>query len=173
MAKYVELRRHTASDGDRLTEQGVRDAVAIGRRLTRQYDLLVSSGAQRATQTLACMLAGCSVVQECGVVVDADFRSEVEERWFAAAKASGGGDLETFRTVDPELVDAEARRFGAALRRIFDGLPEGGRALVVGHSPMQETAVLGLVGEVVAPISKGAGVRVTSEGGGFHVEPLP
>src|SRR5215217_4242258 len=52
MARYVELRRHTDSEGDALTEEGVRAALAMGGRLTGGYELLVSSGAQRATQTL-------------------------------------------------------------------------------------------------------------------------
>jgi hypothetical protein len=47
MVRYVELRRHTDSDGDALTEEGVRAALDIGRRLHGGYELLVSSGAQR------------------------------------------------------------------------------------------------------------------------------
>jgi hypothetical protein len=31
--RYVELRRHTDNDGDRLTEQGIADAEAIGREV--------------------------------------------------------------------------------------------------------------------------------------------
>jgi hypothetical protein len=58
----------------------------------------------------------------------------------------------------------------AALRRVLDALPEGGRALVVGHSPTNEAAVLGLVGEVVEPISKGEGVLVVEEDGALRVE---
>src|SRR5439155_27193075 len=57
MARYVELRRHTDADGDVLTQEGVRAATEIGARLRGGYDLLVSTGAQRATQTLACFLA--------------------------------------------------------------------------------------------------------------------
>jgi hypothetical protein len=38
------------------------------------------------------------------------------------------------------------------------GLPEGGRALVVGHSPTTETAVLGLAGQLVLPLGKGEGI---------------
>jgi broad specificity phosphatase PhoE len=56
MAKYVELRRHTDADGDVLTSDGVQAALEIGSRLTGDYELLVSTGAQRATQTLACLL---------------------------------------------------------------------------------------------------------------------
>src|SRR2546425_4666088 len=74
MAKTVELRRHTASDGDLLTPDGVAAAVAIGERLNGAYDLVVSSGAQRATQTLACFLAGLGRPQPSGVTVDGGFR---------------------------------------------------------------------------------------------------
>ena len=133
---------------------------------------MVSSGAQRATQTLACFLAGLGQRLTSGVTVDAAFRSSQEERWFKAAKLTGGGLLETFMEAAPDLVAGEAKTMGAALRRIFDRLPEGGRALVVGHSPMQETATYGLTGIVVEPISKGAGVLVVQERAAYRVEPL-
>lgn len=172
MVKTVELRRHTASDGDRLTPEGVQAAVDIGSRLGDRYDLLISSGAQRATQTLACFLAGRGKRFDCGVTVDEEFRSKVEERWFAAARQSGGGGLASIRHVDEDLVVSEAGRFARALRRVFDSLPEGGRALVVGHSPMHEVAVYGLTGEIVGSISKGAGVSVVQDGGRFRAQPL-
>src|ERR1700716_1072148 len=120
MAKTVELRRHAASDGDVLTPEGVAAALEIGTRRRGRYNMLVSSGAQRATQTLASILAGMGERQPAGVTVDPSFRSEVEERWMAAARASGGGGLETFRQTDPELVESEASRFGDALRRVFE-----------------------------------------------------
>ena len=59
---------------------------------------------------------------------------------------------------------------GNALKERLAELPEGGRALIVGHSPMHEVAVYGLTGEVVAPLSKGAGVLVTEEDGSYRVE---
>ena len=44
--RYVELRRHTDNDGDRLTSQGVADAEVIGRaRLHPPYSAFVSTGA--------------------------------------------------------------------------------------------------------------------------------
>lgn len=171
VAKTVELRRHTASEGDILTPDGVAAAGEIGERLLGGYDLIVSSGAQRATQTLACFLAGHGRRLPCGVVVDTGFRSDQEERWFDAARRSGGGSLEAFMEFDPDLVAAEAKTLGEALRRVFDLLRETGRALVVGHSPMHETAIYGLTGEVVPPISKGAGVLVVQDGGEYRVEP--
>jgi|SRR5919109_654974 broad specificity phosphatase PhoE len=161
--KTVELRRHTASDGDVLTPEGIRAAVEIGAQLANRYDLLISSGAQRATQTLACLLAGAGKRFPVGVTVDPAFRSSVEERWFAAAKRSGGGGLDGFLTADRALVEEEAARFASALGRVFDALPNGGRALIVGHSPMHEVTVYGLTGEIVPPISKGAGVVVVQD----------
>jgi hypothetical protein len=55
---------------------------------------------------------------------------------------------------------------------VFDSLPDGGRALVVGHSPTNEAAVLGLTGKIVGPIAKGAGVLLVAEDHGFRVETL-
>jgi hypothetical protein len=51
-------------------------------------------------------------------------------------------------------------------------LPDGGRALVVGHSPTNEAAVLGLIGEIVAPLAKGEGVLIAADADGYSVEPL-
>ncbi len=55
---------------------------------------------------------------------------------------------------------------------MLEGLPDGGRALVVGHSPTNEAAVFGLTGQEVGPLSKGAGVLLVEEDGAFRVEPL-
>jgi len=55
---------------------------------------------------------------------------------------------------------------------VVEALPDGGRALVVGHSPTNEAAVLGLAGQVVRPLGKGEGILLTEDGGGYQVEPL-
>ena len=170
--KTVELRRHTASDGDRLTPEGIAAAVEIGSRLTAPYDLLISSGAQRATQTLACFLAGSGLRSPAGVTVDEGFRSTMEERWFSVARESGGRDIGAFQKTDKALVEDEAKRFAGALRRVFETLDDGGRGLIVGHSPMHEAAVYGLTGQVIAPIPKGGGVRIVQDGRDFRIEPL-
>jgi hypothetical protein len=104
--------------------------------------------------------------------VDTGFRSSVEDRWREAGRRAQGKDLEAFRRVDPELVEMESQLLGGALRDLFDRLPDGGHALVAGHSPTQEAAVLGVCGQVVEPLAKGAAVRVVREGEAFRVEPL-
>lgn len=172
MAKSVDLIRHTDSDGDLLTPEGARSAVELGGRLSGGYHLLVSSGAQRATQTLACLLCGLAQRVNGGVLVHTGFRSAVEDRWREAARRAQGKDLEAFRAADPDLVEKESALLGSALEHLFEVLPENGRALVAGHSPMQEAAVLGICGKLVQPLAKGAGLRVVQEGGEYRIEPL-
>jgi broad specificity phosphatase PhoE len=172
MARYVELRRHTDSDGDALTEEGVRAALSIGRGLAGRYELLVSSGAQRATQTLACFACTLREPVPGGAVVEAGLRSGVEDRWRAAYERAGSGELAALRGADPELVREDSAVLGAALRRVLERLPEGGRALAVGHSPTNEAAVLGLTGSMIEPMAKGAGVLVVAEDNERRIEPL-
>jgi phosphohistidine phosphatase SixA len=172
MAKYVELRRHTDNEADVLTREGVKVALEIGARLAGGYDVLLSTGAQRATQTLACFLAGLGEKVLRGVVVESGLRSRVEDRWRAAYEKAGSGTLQALREADPELVEEDSAALAAALRRILESLPDGGRALVVGHSPTNEAAVLGLAGEIVEPISKGGGVLVVEEDGVVRIEKL-
>lgn len=171
--RYVELRRHTDNDGDRLTAQGVSDAERIGRDgLHPPYAAFVSTGAQRVTQ-MAEILRHAAGQDDVAITVATGLRSSVEDRWRAAAKAAGkGADLEAMRSVDPDLVDRDSWLLGSSLRQIVDGLPEGGRALVVGHSPTNEAAVLGLAGRLVPPMGKGDGILLVEEGGGYRVEPL-
>jgi phosphohistidine phosphatase SixA len=169
VGREIELRRHTDADGDILTAEGVGAALAIGARLRGGYHLAVSTGAQRATQTLACFLAALGQHVPAGVVVEPGLRSQVEDRWRAAYEEAGSGALEALREADPELVARDSERLGAALRRVVEGLPDGGRALVVGHSPTNEAAVLGLTGEIVPPLAKGAGVRVVVGDDGYQL----
>jgi broad specificity phosphatase PhoE len=172
MARYVELRRHTDNGGDALTDDGVRAALEVGRSLAGGYDLLVSSGAQRATQTLACFACALGEPVPGGAVVEDGLRSRVEDRWRDAYQRAGSGDLASLREADPDLVREDSAALAAALGRVLERLPDGGRALAVGHSPTNEAAVLGLTGTIIEPMGKGAGVLVIAEGDETRVEPL-
>lgn len=171
MARYVELRRHTDNDGDALTEEGVAAAVALGKSLSGSYQVVVSSGAQRATQTAACVLAGLGKMIPGGVVVEPALRSTKEDRWRAAFHTAGAGDLESLRSVDPELVDDDSELLADALRRTLERLQAGQRALALGHSPTNEAAVFGLTGAIITPMGKGEGVVVVDTGDGYEVVP--
>ena len=172
MAKYLELRRHTDNEDDSLSGEGVRQALEIGAGLHGKYHVLVSTGAQRATQTLGCFLAALGEKVPGGVEVEGGLRSRVEHRWKAAYQDAGSGEIEALRSADPELVKQDSATLGSALRRVLGRLPDGGRALVVGHSPTNEAAVLGLTGEVVPPMSKGDGVLLVEEDDRFRIESL-
>jgi len=76
------------------------------------------------------------------VVVEAGLRSRVEDRWRAADRQAGSGELAALRRADPELVREDSVVLAAALRCVLERLPAGGRALAVGHSPTNEAAVL-------------------------------
>ena len=167
--KTVELYRHTANDGDVLTPEGIQTAVEIGRELTGSYVFLVSSGAQRATQTAACFLAGLGESVPGGIVVSEGLRSKREDDWYAAYQRAGAGDLEALRQADPELVKEDSKALAAGIRGVFRLLDEGARALAVGHSPTNEAAVLGLTGELIPPLGKGEGVVVIQDGNSYAV----
>jgi phosphohistidine phosphatase SixA len=171
--RYVELRRHTDNEGDRLTPQGAAGAEMIGRgRLHPPYAVFVSTGAARATQMLE-ILRHAAGQDDVPITPATGLRSPAEDRWREAAKAAGrGADLDAIRAVDPELVEQELSLLGSALRQVVARLPEDGRALVVGHSPTNEAAVLGLAGRVVPPLDKGGGVLLIEEHGDYRVEPL-
>ncbi len=167
--KTIELLRHTANDGDALTPDGVTAAIEIGRRLVGGYSLAVSSGAQRATQTIGCLLAGLGDTIAGGVVVVAGLRSRVEDRWRDAYRTAGAGDLDSLRAADPDLVAGDSAVLADALRTVFAMLPEDGRALAVGHSPTNEAAVYGLTAVTIAPLGKGEAVSVTETAGEYAV----
>ena len=122
-------------------------------RLRGDYDLFVSTGAQRATQTLACFLAALGERVAGGVIVETGLRSGSEERWREAYEKAGSGELDALRSADPELVAEDSAALGAALGRVLDALAGGRRALIVGHSPTNEAALCGPTGEIVSPIS--------------------
>jgi len=168
--RYVELRRHTDNDGDKLSEQGVADAEAIGKTgLHPPYAAFVSTGAERATEMLR-ILRRAAGQDDVPITVETGLRSSVEDRWREAAKAAGkGASIEEMRAVDPDLVEHETQLLGSVLRWVVEGLPQGGRALVVGHSPTNEAAVLGLAGQTIAAMGKGEGVLVIEDGGRYEV----
>ena len=169
MARYVDLRRHTDNEGDTLTAAGVAAAVALGKSLGGGYQVVVSSGAQRATQTAGCVIAGLGERVRGGVVVEPGLRSTAEDRWRAAYRTAGAGDLESLRSADPELVDLDSELLAEGLRSTFARLEDGQRALALGHSPTNEAAVFGLTGTIIAPMGKGEGVVVVDNGDGYEV----
>lgn len=173
MAVTIELRRHTDNDGDVLTPDGIAAALALGGHLAdhvgTEWGLAVSTGAQRATQTVGCMLAGGGLHVAGGVDVVSRLRSDDEDRWRAAYRSAGSGHLDDLAEADPDFVAAEVATLGAALATVGERLSDGDRGLVVGHSPTNEAAVLGLSGVTVDPLGKGEGVVLVGAGSDWEV----
>ena len=163
MAKTVELRRHTPNEVDTLTPAGVKMAVEIGRRMRDRIQVAYSSGAQRATQAVGSMVAGHGRAVPGGVVVEPGLRSQNESKWGEVIDQAASEGIAELRAVDPAFIDQEAATLAETLRRIFDRLDDGQRALAVAHSPTNEAAVFGLTGEIVAPLRKGEGVVLVED----------
>jgi broad specificity phosphatase PhoE len=165
MAKTIVLVRHTDNDDDVLSSEGVTAAVELGATLQGDsFDLAVSTGAQRATQTVACILAGMGRPVVGGVVVEPQLRSTIEDRWRDAYQRAGGNRIADFRRVAPSLLAEDSALLADGLRGVIRRLDEGQRALVVGHSPTNEAAVYGLTGTEIDPMGKGEAVELTIDG---------
>lgn len=174
MSRTIEVRRHTDNDGDVLSAAGIADALALGRHAAgTDHALVVSTGAQRATQAAACIIAGGGLSVAGGVVVVPGLRSTDEDRWRAAYRSAGSGALDDLRAADPDFVDAEVEALGAALQSVADLLDDGQRALVIGHSPTNEAAVRGLTGITIDPLGTGHGVVLTGDGHDWQVTRAP
>jgi Histidine phosphatase superfamily (branch 1) len=137
--RELELRRHAAraKDADALSPEGRVQAEDVGRTLEGPYDVVFVSPARRAAETAAWFLRGSGGPLPDHAVVPG-LTSEAEDRWRAAAKAAGSSRIDAIVGRDAALVDEEATRLGRAVEELFDRVPEGGRGLAVGHTPLVE-----------------------------------
>lgn len=170
MTRTLEIRRHADDDGDRLTADGVTEALRIGREeLAESYAVVATTGAHRTMQTAACMLAGGTVRVAGGVIVVPALRSDREDDWRAAYGEAGSGHLDALEQAAPDLVREDAAVLAGGLREVLAQVGVDERALIIGHSPTNEAAVLGLTGQIVDPLGKGEGVVVAIDGDRYEV----
>ena len=169
-SKRLEIRRHAAKGealgGDSLSSEGVARAHALGRSIRIGFTHLYTSGAQRATQTLACIVAGMGRYVVNGVEVRPGLQSAREGEWREAARRAAGPSIDEIRKVDEALVREEAEHLAEELRSILRDLPDGSYALAIGHSPITECAIYGLAGKLYAPLRPCEGFLVTEQRGG-------
>jgi broad specificity phosphatase PhoE len=165
--RALELRRHSLRepDADALSEEGRVLALHVGKDLPGGYVAIYTSPAKRAAETVAWLLRGLGqqLPQDHGV--SDGLGSPVEDRWRSAAKGAGSGRIDAIKQQDSQLVDQESRRLGSAARDLLASLPEDGRALGVGHSPLIEAAVFGITGRVIEPLQECEGVLLEEDGG--------
>jgi len=168
--RRLEIRRDAGAGPDlaedALNSEGVEQAHRLGRSLRVGYTHLFSSGAQRATQTLASMLAGMGRHVLTGVVVRPDLGTPRERDWNAAVAAARSHHLDALFSQDEALVRGEAERLSSTLRSLLAGLPEGSYALAVGVSPLVECAIFGLIGKLPGPLKECDGFVIAEYKGG-------
>jgi broad specificity phosphatase PhoE len=173
--KELELRRHAerAEDADALSPDGRAHAESVGRTLPTDYGVVFVSPAKRAAETVAWFLRGSGQPVPSHAVV-AGLASDVEDRWRTAAKAAGSSRMDVLATEDAELVTDESARLARLVRdELFGRIPDGMKALAVGHSPLIEAAVYGLLNLVVEPLRECEGIHLTmDEQGELRVQEL-
>jgi phosphohistidine phosphatase SixA len=140
--RQIELRRHANRDPDedRLSPQGRAQAEDAGRASGATYVAVFVSPAQRAAETAAWFLRGAGQQLPDHAVIPG----------LAGRDATGGS----------------ADGMASGLRTLLEGLPEGGRALAISHTPFVEAAALGLTGVEVAPMGELEGILATMDDGG-------
>lgn len=165
--RSIELRRHAdrAKDADALSPEGRVRAEDVGRTLPTDYAFVFISPAKRAAETVAWFLRASTQALPPHAVVPG-LGSDVEDRWRTASKAAGTPRLDGLLGEDPGLVNEESERLARVVRELFERVPPGARALAVGHSPMIEAAVYGLMNMIVEPLGTCEGVLLTLDAAG-------
>ena len=146
--KTLELRRHARRDpqADRLSPAGRADAEDVGRTSGRRYDVVFVSPAGRAAETAAWVLRGAGVQLTDHAVVPG----------LGGQDASGGS---------PEGM-------AAGFRLLLDRIPEDGRGLAFGHTPLLERGAFGLTGIEIEALRELEGILITFDGDEVAVEEL-
>jgi phosphohistidine phosphatase SixA len=141
--KVLELRRHAIrhATADQLTKEGKTQAEDVGRTLGGRYDALFVSSAKRAAETAA---------------------------WFL--RALGQKLPQNHAIFEPFQNPETPGELLEVVREMFRLLPDGGRGLAVGHTPLIERAVEGLTGTKIKPLKECEGVVVIEEDGEHRVE---
>lgn len=170
--RALELRRHAPRDPDedRLSSDGEILAERVGKDLQGPYDAVFTSPARRAAETAAWFLRGLGHPVPAVHGVAEGLASEVEDRWRAVAKSAGSSRIDVIERVDTDLVKKESALLADTVRRLIADLPKGGHGLAVGHSPLIEAAVYGLVGTVVDPLRECEGVLLVEEEGEVRLD---
>lgn len=147
-----------------LSTLGVRRAKLFGEyhlrnQLTPTH--LICTPYTRTLQTLAALIEGHGQIVAAQFICSpllAHFRTE-----WGRIYATHGSDLAAIRELMPDFIAEESATMAGHLGNIVRGLPDGARALIVGHAPGIELAVLGLADRVIRPCAELEGVQLEFE----------
>lgn len=172
--RTIEFRRHAEreKDADALSPEGRAHAETVGRTLPTDYAAVFVSPANRAAETMALFLRGSGQQLPSHGVIPG-LLSDVEDRWRSAGKAAGSSRIDAIARRDAELIEGESERLRAVVEDLFDRVPEGGRALAVGHTPLIEAGVYAVTGAVIEPLGECEGVALRRDDSGeYRLEEL-
>jgi phosphohistidine phosphatase SixA len=147
--RSLELRRHANRDptADRLSAEGILQADDVGRTLSGGYAVVFVSPAQRAAETVARFLRSLGEQLPPHDVVPG-----------LAGQEPG---------------DPTAEGMARTVRELLAQVPEGGRGLAVGHTPLIERAAEGLSASSIEPLAECEGILVEQDDAGrLRVEEL-
>jgi phosphohistidine phosphatase SixA len=145
--RTLEIRRHARRDPDedRLSPEGRAQAGEVGTTLDGRYDVVFVSPAARAAETADAFLSAVGREPPQRLAIDG---------------LSGRG------------TDGSEEQLAGVVRGVLSSVPEGGRGLAIGHTPLIEKAVRGLTGRTIAPLAECEGVLLTDDGDRIWVEEL-
>jgi broad specificity phosphatase PhoE len=127
--EWSKTRRHTGVTDVPLTDEGVRQAAALGRRLQDiRFDLVVTSPLKRARTTAE--VAGFKDFETSDDLVEFNYGSYEGVTSADIRRERPGWNLWRDGCPDGETADQVAQRVDRVLERI---VPVSGRVLVVGH----------------------------------------
>ena len=150
--KSMLILRHSikgkGEDEDTLTPEGVHLAVATGSsmkmRRVESFTLGISSGCQRTTQTIACILAEFCQAIPSGIIVNKGLSTPRIAEWDEAIEKAGSTSFRACLSVTPSFVQTETARMAHVLKEIFAAVPfSNDRILAVGHNLLIECGVYG------------------------------
>jgi broad specificity phosphatase PhoE len=167
--KIIEIRRHGKTDKKKnLTCEGYVHARAIGERDMQgeDFDCVFVSHLSRTADTARAFAEGAGdfIVEE--FIQIKGLHTPRSEDWgdlFCLAESKEGGekDIAHLRDLRPAFVHNEAERLQDVFHEIVRQIPDGGRALIVGHSPIIECLVYAVTGELIKPLQECEGLILT------------
>jgi phosphohistidine phosphatase SixA len=170
----IEFRRHSIKDGPNpqmIGPDGYRLARAVGEQQLRgsRFTHFFASSYWRTHQTLAAFAEGAGdfelkYVPEHAPIYIMD--EDVRKVWKACrtAELQGKDMVEAAFAFDEALAKKIANETASLFRDWVKNLPEGTRALVVGHSPSLELMWYGLFGEKIAGLAECQGFYIGVDG---------
>jgi phosphohistidine phosphatase SixA len=135
--KSLELRRHAPReiDEDKLSKDGQALALKVGHDLPGGYVAVFTSPAKRAAETAAFFMRAL------------------------------GQQLPQIHGVSDDLASDDPQRLARGVKQIFESIPDGGRGIAIGHTPLIEKAVEELTQHAIKPLYECEGVLLEEENG--------